>query len=80
MTVTGKRSRRQARTKLELAVEDSPEIRQAMLADIGSEVDEALVETESDNDGSADRPGGNSDGEGDRQCSCEHCDMPADAW
>ena len=80
LTITGKRSRRQARTKLELAVEGSPEIRQAMLADAGSEVDEALVETESDSDGSADRPGGNSDGESDRQCSCVHCDMPADAW
>ena len=78
--MTGKRNRRQAKTKLELAVEDSPEIRLAMMADVGSEVDEALVETESDSDGSADRPGGNSDGEGDRQCSCEHCDMPADAW
>ena len=38
-----------------------------MLADVGSEVDEALVETESDSDGSADRPGGNIDDEGDRQ-------------
>ena len=80
LTITGKRSRRQARTKLELAVEGSPEIRQAMLADAGSEVDEALVETESDSDGSADRPGGNNDGEGDCQCSCEHCDVPPDAW
>lgn len=74
-TVTGKRSRRQARTKLELAAEGSPEICQVMLADVGYEVDEALVETESDSDGSVDRLGGNSDGEGDHQCSCEHCDM-----
>ena len=50
LTVIGKRSRRQAKTKLELAVEDSHEIRQAMLADVGSEVDERLVATESDSD------------------------------
>ena len=61
-------------------MEASLEIRQAKLADIGSEVDEALVEIESDSDGSADRPGGNNDGEGDRKCGCEHCDVPADTW
>jgi hypothetical protein len=50
------------------------------MADVESEEDEALVETESASDGSADRPGGNSDGEGDHECSCEGCDMPSETW
>ena len=62
--MTGKRSRRQAKTKLQEAVEQDPDMRQALMADVESEEDEALVETESASDGSADRPGGNSDGEG----------------
>ena len=80
LLVTGKRSRRQAKTKLQEAVEQDPDIRQALMADVESEEDEALVETESESDGSADRPGGNSDGEGDHECSCKGCDMPSETW
>ena len=80
LLVTGKRSRRQAKTKLQEAVEQDPDMRQALMADVESEEDEALVETESASDGSADRPGGNSDGEGDHECSCEGCDMPSETW
>ena len=78
--MTGKRSRRQAKTKLQESVEQDPDMRQALMADVESEEDEALVETESESDGSADRPGGNSDGEGDHTCSCEGCDMPSETW
>jgi hypothetical protein len=80
LLVTGKRNRQQAKAKSELAVEESPETRGALLADVGSEVEEALVETESDSDDSADRPGGHSDDEDDHTCSCEHCDMPSESW
>jgi hypothetical protein len=80
LIVTGKRSRRQAKTKLQEAVEQDPDIRQALMADVESEEDKALVETESESDGSADRPGGNSDGEGDHECLCEGCDMPSETW
>ena len=50
------------------------------MADVASEEDEALLDTESPSDGSADRPGGNSDGEGDHICSCPDCDMPSVTW
>ena len=80
LLVTGKRERRQAKTKLQAAVEEQPEIRVAMMADVASEEDEALLDTESSSDGSADRPGGNSDGEGDYICSCPECDMPSETW
>ena len=80
LLVTGKRDRRQAKTKLQAAVEEQPEMRHALMADVESEEDEALLETESDSDGSADRPGGRSDGEGDYICSCAGCDMPSETW
>ena len=50
------------------------------MADVASEEDEALLDTESSSDGSADRPSGNSDGEGDHICSCPGCDMPSETW
>ena len=49
-----------------------------MMADVASEEDEALLDTESSNDGSADRPGGNNDGEEDHICSCPGFDMPSE--
>ena len=54
LIVTGKRERRQAKTKLQAAVEEQPEIRVAMMSDVASEEDEALLDTESSSDGSAD--------------------------
>ena len=80
LIVTGKRERRQAKTKLQAAVEEQLEIRVAMMADMASEEDEAVLDTESSNDGSADRPGGNSDVEGGHICSCPGCDMPSETW
>ena len=57
-------------------MEQDPDIRQALMGDVESEEDEALVDTDSKGDDSADRPDGNSDGEGDHECSCEGCDIP----
>ena len=46
LIVTGKKERRQAKTKLLAAVEEQPEIRVAMMADVASEEDEVLLDTE----------------------------------
>ena len=80
LIVIGKRERRQAETRLQAAVEEQAEIRVAIMADVASEEDEGLLDTESSSDGSAARPGGNSDGEGDHICSCPGCDMSSETW